>query len=321
MLYIFATPPYRERNSMKITRCLAAACLAALAVPASYALSSEPSFPVPTSAAVLPEVPGAVSSSNPTSSSSSGGSTPVYGPVLTTAAAGANMAGQNTMRPFSALGVALKFGVEGIGLELATPLGQKVNLRASGSFFKYSPNTTVSNIDINGTIDFRTINASLDFYPWANAFRISPGLTIYNGNALHAIATVPAGQTFTLNDQDYTSSQTDPVTGTFGMAFGNKVAPSLTIGFGNMLPRRTSKHWSVPFEIGAEYIGKPAITLNLSGTACQNGINCQKVATDPMTQANIVAEQQKLNDDVAPLQFYPIVSIGVSYKFNFGSKE
>jgi hypothetical protein len=218
-------------------------------------------------------------------------------------------------KPFSALAVAVKVGTLGIGFDIATPLAKKFNLRAGASFFSYSPNITEDGINVNGTLTFRSGTANLDWFPFGNAFRVSPGVTFYNGNSLKAVATVPGGQTFDLNDTTYTSSKADPVTGTFNVLFGNKAAPSLTIGTGNMLPRKAGKHWSVPFEFGAEFTSSPTLTLALAGSACDQFGNCSKIATNPTTQANVLAEQKKLQDDISPLQAFPIISIGLGYKF------
>ena len=222
------------------------------------------------------------------------------------------------VRPFSAVAVAIKVGVGGIGFDVATPLARKLNLRGGGEFFSYSPSLTEDGIDVNGSVNFKTVDMHVDFFPFGGSFRLSPGLTLYNGNHLNALATIPGNQTFSLGDGDYYSSPTDPVHGTFDVAFGNKVAPSFTLGFGNMIPR-SGKHFSVPFEIGFEYIGAPTITLSLTGTACQQGqpaaVGCQSISTDATTQANIRQEQLDLNSDLSPARFYPIASIGLSYKF------
>jgi len=70
---------------------------------------------------------------------------------------------------------------------------------------------------------------------------------------------VPAGKTFTLDGTTYTSSATDPVTGT-GAVTMNKTAPKLTVGWGNLVPR-SGRHFSVPVEIGAAYIGDPKVAV------------------------------------------------------------
>jgi hypothetical protein len=114
------------------------------------------------------------------------------------------------------------------------------------------------------------------------------------------------------------------VTGNFGLSFGNKVAPSLTMGLGNMIPRKGG-HWSMPFEIGAEFIGTaPQISLGLTGMTCQGSAttNCTSIASNSTTQQNIVAEQASLNSNIpSQLRFFPIVSIGLSYKFSHSGNK
>jgi len=224
---------------------------------------------------------------------------------------------RGSTRPFSALGVDVKVGVGGIGFDAATPLGYKFNLRGGAAFFNYSlSNLTEDGFNINGTIALKSITGSLDWFPFGGSFRISPGVTIYNGNRFDGTASVPPGDTITLNDQDYTSSPTDPLIATFATQnnrFGSRVAPSITTGFGNLIPRGGG-HWSVPFEIGFQYISPPKITLALTGTACSTD-GCQSVNSDPTTIANIQAQQAKINGDIYNLRFYPIFSIGLGYKF------
>lgn len=224
----------------------------------------------------------------------------------------------DSIRPFSALGIGVKVGVGGIGFDVATPLASRLNLRAGGSFFTYNiTNLSESGFNINGSVQLRSVNTSVDWFPFGGSFRISPGVTLYNGDNFGGTATVPAGSSITLNDQSYTSSATNPLAATFTTPsgrFGNKVAPSITTGFGNLVPRRHGAHWSVPFEIGMQYISAPKILLGLTGTACSTD-GCQNVQTDPTTQANIQAQQNTINSDIYDLRFFPILSIGLGYKF------
>jgi hypothetical protein len=221
------------------------------------------------------------------------------------------------MRAFSAVGIDVKVGVSGIGFDVATPMGNRINLRAGATFFSYNLNNLVEDgFNINGNIRLRSVNTSVDIYPFGSGFRISPGVTLYNGDNFSGNATVPGGNTITLNDTDYTSSPTDPLIATFttpNNRFGNRVAPSITTGFGNLIPRHGG-HWSVPFEIGMQYISPPKIVLGLTGTACSTD-GCSNVQTDPTTQANVKAQQDIINGDIYNLRFFPILSIGLGYKF------
>lgn len=222
------------------------------------------------------------------------------------------------MAPFSAVGIDVKVGVGGIGFDVATPLAGRLNLRAGAAFFSYNlTNLTEDGFNINGSIKLQSVNTSVDIYPFGGSFRISPGVTLYNGDNFSGNATVPGGNTITLNDTDYTSSPTNPLVATFttpNNRFGNRVAPSITTGFGNLIPRHGGKHWSVPFEIGMQYITPPKIVLGLTGTACSTD-GCGNVQTDPTTQANIKAQQDIINSDIYNLRFFPILSIGLGYKF------
>ncbi len=151
---------------------------------------------------------------------------------------------------------------------------------------------------------------------WAKGFHISPGALLYNGNQITAGASVPAGKTFTLDGTTYTSSATDPVTGT-GAVTMNKTAPKLTVGWGNLDPR-SGRHFSVPVEIGAAYIGDPKVAVTLAGTACytyEGTPYCSAVATNSMIQSNLAAQVQKLNKDAEDARFFPLLSLGFAYRF------
>jgi hypothetical protein len=216
--------------------------------------------------------------------------------------------------PFSGLAVGVRVGLLGIGFEVATPLSRRFNLRAGGNFFGYNDTFTTNGITYGGNLHLRSADASLDWYPWAKGFRISPGALLYNGNDITGGANVPGGSLFSLNDVEYQSSTIDPVTGNASLKF-NKAAPELTVGFGNHIPR-SGRHFSVPFEIGFAYIGDPTLDLNLKGTACSpQGLYCQDVATNPEIQSNLKAQQEKYQKDADDARFFPVVSVGFDYSF------
>ena len=233
-----------------------------------------------------------------------------------------------SFKPFHSVAIGVKAGTTGVGFDIATPLNRHLNLRGGAAFFGYSASiVTDDGYQVNGDLKFKNVSAMLDYYPMGGSFRISPGVIVYNGNGLDATATVAAGSTFSLGDVDYISATDKPVNGTMDLKFGNKVAPALTVGWGNMIPRHLGQHWSVPFEIGFEYISDPKITLNLAGYACPtnpapvgactstNLLYAQNLATDPTAQGNTRKEESDLNSDISPLKVYPIITIGLAYKF------
>lgn len=223
------------------------------------------------------------------------------------------------MRPFSKLAFGGGVGINGINLQAATNLNRYMNIRATGNVFSYTVNDITSNgFTASGKLDFATMGASLDFYPWPNhGFRLSPGVLAYNQNSLTANATVTGGQSFTLNDVDYYSSFTDPIRASAKLGLNStKPAFTMTTGWGNMISR-TGGHWSIPFELGAAFVGSPSFNMTVAGTACDSrGLNCVNAATDPTVQSNLSAQIDKYKKDVDVLKVFPILSVGVSYSFN-----
>lgn len=218
------------------------------------------------------------------------------------------------MRPFSHIGASFKVGVNGIGFDIATPLGNKWNLRGGASFLGYTVDTSANGMNVSADLHLRSAVISADFFPMAGGFRLSPGIMIYNGNHINALFHVPGGKQFDLGDGSYISSPTDPVHGTGYLDFSSKVAPTFTIGYGNLIPRNGG-HWSFPIEVGFAYIGDPKVTLDLHGTACRNGTDCGPIDGDAESQADLRQEERDLASDLSPLRFFPILNVGVGYRF------
>jgi len=217
------------------------------------------------------------------------------------------------MRPFSALAVMTKAGFEGLGVDVATPLAAKINLRVSLSYTNVSPTISYDGVAVDGNIKLRTASVSVDLFPYHSTFHISPGVTLFNQNHATVIVDVPAGQTFTIEDTDYTSDPADPIKGNFYFHMGRKIGPSLTVGWGNML--RADSHWSIPVDFGVEYVGTPVFALYVTGSACDPYDGCFPIPSDASTQANLQQEQATINKDIAPLRFFPLLSVGLSYRF------
>jgi hypothetical protein len=213
------------------------------------------------------------------------------------------------------IGIGAKVSLLGIGIEAATPLSRRLNLRGGFNFLNYSRGFNNDGIHYDATLNFRSAEAHLDWY-LLGGFHISPGVLFYNGNKLSADASVPPNQTFTLGGTQYASDPTgaNPVTGT-GELTWPKAAPSILAGFGNLLPR-SGRHFGFNFEVGGEYMGAPTATLNLQGTACNTSTGvCANAATDPGIQSSIQAQEKKINHDLSPFKFFPQISLGFGINF------
>jgi len=188
-----------------------------------------------------------------------------------------------------------------------------MNLRVGGNFLNVNASMDEQGFPIQAAVRLRSLNAGIDLYPYRNSFHITPGVTMYNGNRMNATTSIAGGQHFSINDTDYTSDMADPVHGTFDVSLGHRFAPSLTMGFGNMLRRSTN--WSLQTDFGVQYIGAPKFTLVMNGSVCDPSDGCGKLQGDPDTVANIAQQQLDVNQEIRVLRFYPILTTSLSYRF------
>jgi hypothetical protein len=202
----------------------------------------------------------------------------------------------------------------GIGVQAATSVTHNSNVRFGVNGFDYSYPFTKDGVKYDAKLSLRSAQVTFDQYI-GSVFHISPGMLLYNGNKASATATVAGGQSFSLGNANYLSGSTNPITGAGSLTL-NKVAPMLLIGFGNMLPRN-QKHFGLNFDVGVAFQGSPKVALNLSGNACLTSaqVACLNAAADSTVQANVTAEQTKINNDLTPFKFYPVVALTFSYKF------
>jgi hypothetical protein len=222
-----------------------------------------------------------------------------------------------TYRPFSELGFATRVGFAGAGFDIATPLARKFNLRAGTDFFNYDTSFQEEGADVGINLHLRSSHVALDWFPFGGHLRLSPQLVFGNNNRVLATAVIPSGSTVTLNGQDYISSYSDPLHGSGRIDF-RKVAPGFSFGFGNVIPRDRS-HVSIPVEMGFYYVGQPRLQVAFTGSACDPNyppsVGCQSVDQDAGFQQNLTAFRERNDHNLSYASFFPILSVGVGYRF------
>ena len=237
-------------------------------------------------------------------------------------------ASQESGRPFSRYAIGAAISPMGPGGELTAYINNHFNVRASGNAFSYSTSFTTSGFPATASLNMASARVSGDIYPFHLGFRISPGMMMYNGNELTASSSLNGGASFTLNGNTYYSAMANPLTGATPLSANallglhtNKPAFTLTTGWGNTIPRKG--HWSFPFEVGAAFIGSPAVNVNLAGWACTDAAQtqCANMAstTNPIAQqiqSDLNTQIGKWKNDLDPLQTFPILSFGVAYSFS-----
>jgi hypothetical protein len=218
--------------------------------------------------------------------------------------------------PFSGIAVGVKFGLAGVGFDVATPLvPQRLNLRGGASFFTYSPSTitTSDNLNINGTLKFQNADVMVDYFPFHGRFRLSGGATVYNFTNLSATLGIPSGQSITVGGTSYYSDPRFPLSGTGTFNFGGKAAGRVSIGTGNMLPKKG--RFTFESELGVQFFSEPTVTYTFTGNGCPTATSVEAQCS-PIPTTNIESEQTKLQNDLTDLKYFPVLSIGLSYRIH-----
>jgi hypothetical protein len=213
---------------------------------------------------------------------------------------------------FSSLTLGFKADTLGAGVEIGTPLSRSFDIRAGFNIFTYGLPFNIDGVHYAGQLHFRSGQLNLDWFPTRRSFHISPGVVFFK-NQLTALSSVSPGRHFELGSQGFTNSVDDPLNGTASVVFAREFAPSLMIGLNDVV-RHTGGHLSIPFEFGAAYTGPAQINVTLNGTACADG-GCFTFATNPDAQSSLKQEIHKLNEDLKRVPVYPIVSVGLDYRF------
>ena len=214
-------------------------------------------------------------------------------------------------------GIGVKGSFLGGGAEAAARVTHHINVRGGFNMFDYSRTFNKDGVAYGGQLDFKTVEGHLDYFPFAGSFHVSGGVLDYVGNPITANATLSATNSFTLGGVTYYSSPSVPATGNGKINF-NQASPTATIGWGNLVPRKAGKHFSVPVKLGVAFQGSPKAALNINGQLCTGPSGtgtCANAATDPTILSNIVAEQTKINNSMKFFKMYPIISVGFGYAF------
>jgi len=187
------------------------------------------------------------------------------------------------------LAVAAKVGTLGVGVELSTNIVPFfANVRLQGNGFNYNTTITDTNVTYDAKLKLASVGLLADIYPFAGKFRVSGG-AYYNGNKLdmHAkpLGAVVIGGTTYANPAVNTKVDF------------NKFAPYLGIGWGDAVAGGSPIGFSI--EVGALYMGKPKTSITAPGVAA----------------ADIAAEKQQLDKSLRNMQWYPVASIGMNFKF------
>jgi hypothetical protein len=217
--------------------------------------------------------------------------------------------------PFSHLGTGITLGTTGVGVEVAVPYGAYWNIRAGVSYLGYGQTVQTSASPVDAHLRLGGARLGVDWFPLAGGFHVSLGVLIPNLTQATGRLNLQPGKTLTVEGADYTSDPTDPLQ-ISGHSEISHVAPVLTVGWGNLIPRNYHRRLTFPIEIGAAYEGPPTAHVSVAGNVCTAGQDCRPAASDVGFQQNLNTALGDVNSNLDRYaRFFPIISAGVGYRF------
>lgn len=201
------------------------------------------------------------------------------------------------------VGVSADVGTTGVGLHVTVPVLDNVNARFGVNAFSYSYNGSTSDVAYDFKLKMQTIDLLADYHPFSGSgFRLSGGI-VYNGNKIDAHARPNANGTYTLNSHTYSADTVGTLNGKLDF---RKIAPYLGIGWGNAVAKNS--RLSFASDIGVMFQGSGNAVLRNSGCTA-DAASCAQLASD------LAIENSKFNDKFSKFNMYPVIRVGLSYKF------
>lgn len=199
------------------------------------------------------------------------------------------------------IGVSAEVGSTGLGVHISTSIASQLNARIGVNYASHSYSGNTSDVDYDFKLKLATFDALLDYYPMDGVFRVTGGL-VYNGNKIEANAKANGNGTFTVNNNSYAAATAGTIAGTIDF---RKAAPYVGIGWGNSAK---NAGWGFAMDLGALIQGSPKAALSNTGCTA-SAAQCTQLSSD------VAAESAKLEDQAHNFKAYPVVRLGVSYRF------
>ena len=200
------------------------------------------------------------------------------------------------------IGLTVGVGTAGVAVHLSTPVSESFNVRLGYNGLSRSTDDSTDDVDYDLKLKLATVDALVDYFPMQGAFRLSAGL-VYNGNKFEGNGRPKGNGTYTVNDHTYDASSFGSLNATVDF---RKVAPYLGLGFGNAVAK--NKGWGFSSDFGVLFQGTPKTSVTNKGCTASAPV-CTQIATD------MRAENESLHDEMKDFKFWPVVRVGVSYKF------
>ncbi len=192
--------------------------------------------------------------------------------------------------------VGVGIGTQGFNAEVGFDIGEMFAVRASGNYFSMSHDVDGDDVTYDGDLRLQSVGLLGDIFPFQNGFRFTGGAYL-NRNKVDITATPTSN--VEIGGTIYTPAQLGTLDGRIKF---KDIAPYAGLGYTS---GRGEPGFSFVADAGVMFQGGGNVALTASGTA--NAI--------PGFATNLEQERQDIQDDVDDFKYYPVVRVGIAYRF------
>ncbi len=180
----------------------------------------------------------------------------------------------------------------GFGPDIAYSVSPLLTVRGVGNYLSFDYDDTLAGVDYDIDVDLQSAGGFIDYHPLRNGFHVTIG-ALWNGNEAGLDAFAPAGTSIG-------GTVLPAPAGLSGDVSVDEFAPYLGLGYDTTFTSRSN--WTFTVRAGVLYQGDPDVTLT-------------QTAGPAIPQADLDAEAENIEGDLQFLEFYPVLSIGLNFRF------
>lgn len=212
----------------------------------------------------------------------------------------------------------LRLGSGGISAEYAQPLGERWALRGGYSFGTLGVGLDENGVDYDADLRYSAAFGMLDWRPFAGGFRVSAG--VWSRPPDIDLLVSGEDERVEIGSGEYTAS--GRIDGDIDLG---SAAPFVGIGWGGS---PAGRGFGLSFEAGVMFADAPGVELRADGRACDSTVlACDpdgltgfdvNSPNDPRAQVfrtELENEERALEDDLETLRYFPVVNLGLHYRF------
>jgi len=199
--------------------------------------------------------------------------------------------------------IGAEVGTAGFGPVMVLTATKQVSFDLGYTLLSYNYDFSDNKGDYKGKLKLSNLQAIANWHPFASSFHVSAG-AFFSNNKVALSAKAKNGAFYGIGDNDYASSQITSVDGTVELIKG--AAPYLGLGW-SKTPSKTG--FGFYCKLGVVFMNSPNTKL---AAHYAPGAPASVIS---QAEADLRKDEKKANDDLNFVRYYPVVEIGLMYRF------